>query len=155
MMNLVDPTQVATAYADIRKAAAEKAPEAHISGVLVQKFLPVGKEFIVGGFRDPSFGPLVMAGMGGIYTELLKDTAFRIAPATERDAYEMLRELRAWKLLLGMRGEAQLDIASLARIVLQVGRMLIECPGISELDLNPVLLSQDGGIIVDAKVVIG
>ncbi len=96
-----------------------------------------------------------MAGLGGIYTELFRDTAFRIAPVTTETAYTMLTELKAWKLLLGMRGKPQRDIDALATVVERVSEMMLACPEIKELDLNPVLVSEDHVIIADAKVVIG
>lgn len=126
-----------------------------INGILVQQFLPVGDECIVGATRDPSFGPLVMAGLGGIYTELFADTSFRIAPVSSQSAYEMLTELKAWKLLLGMRGKPQRDIDALATVIEKISAMMLACPQIKELDLNPVLISEDTVIIADAKVVIG
>ncbi len=126
-----------------------------INGILIQQFLPVGDEFIVGATRDASFGPLIMAGLGGIYTELFRDTAFRIAPVSTESAYEMLTELKAWKLLLGMRGKPQRDIDALATVVERVSNMMMACPNIKELDINPVLVSHDHVVIADAKVVIG
>ena len=152
--NLHTPTDVAKAFNDIVAAAKDHAPDADLKGVLIQQFLPVGNEFIVGAVRDPSFGPLIMVGLGGIYTELFADTAFRIAPVNEADAYEMLTELTSWKLLLGLRGKAQSDIDALASTIAKVSQLVTDCPQISELDLNPVLVSVDGVIVADAKVVI-
>jgi acyl-CoA synthetase (NDP forming) len=105
--NLKTAKEVETAFTDILSNVRVHHPDAHIDGILIQRFLPAGNEFIVGGLRDPSFGPMVMAGLGGIYTELFKDTSFRIAPIDEEEAYRMLTTLRSWKLLLGMRGENQ------------------------------------------------
>lgn len=142
------------AYDDIIKACAKNAPAAAVKGVLIQQFLPVGNEFIVGGIRDASFGPVVMAGLGGIYTELFKDTAFRLAPVATDEAYEMLSQLQSWKLLTGMRGKGALDIDALAGIVRRVSHMLADCPQISEIDLNPVLVSEKGVTVADTKVVL-
>ena len=152
--NLKDEQSLREAYRAIVQSAKDKAPQAHILGVLIQQFLPVGNEFIVGGTQDASFGPLIMAGLGGIYTELFRDTSFRLAPTTLEEVYEMLSELKAWQLLLGMRGKAQSDIEALATIVLSVSCLLQECPQISELDLNPVLVSEHGATVADAKVVV-
>jgi acetyltransferase len=116
--------------------------------------LLVGFEFIVGFICDALFGLLIMVGLGGIYTELFRDTAFRIAPIAEVDAYAMLTDLKAWKLLLGMRGAAQSDIASLAATVSKISLLVIECPGIVELDCNPVLVGPQGIVIADVKVVV-
>lgn len=153
--NLKNAEEVTLAYRDITAAAREHMPEATVNGVLLQQFLPVGNEFIVGCVRDPSFGPLIMVGLGGIYTELFADTSFRIAPVDEAQAYKMLTELTSWKLLLGMRGKAQSDIDALAALIATVSRMVAENPSIVELDLNPVLVGSNGIVIADAKVVLG
>lgn len=158
--NLRTPEEVKEAFTEIFQNAnahlqsTEGGNAAAIRGILIQQFLPVGNEFIVGGLKDPSFGPLLMVGLGGIYTELFADTAFRIAPVAEEEAYEMLQELTSWKLLLGMRGKKQADIAALALLLTRASQMLTECPQIHELDLNPVLVSDQGCIIADAKVVL-
>lgn len=96
---------------------------------------------------------MVMVGLGGIYAELFRDTSFRLCPIVEREAYEMLEELNAWKLLLGMRGKAQSDIDALAQAIVSISQLMIDCPEITELDLNPVLVSEKGVIIADAKVI--
>ncbi len=134
--------------------AKKHAPQATINGVLIQQFLPAGDEFIVGAIKDPNFGHLVMVGLGGIYTELFKDTSFRIAPIGEDDAYAMLQELRSWKMLLGLRGKEQSDIVALAKIIAAVSRLVTDCPQIKELDLNPVIVRSDGVVIADAKVIV-
>lgn len=153
--NLKSAEEVALAYRDILQNVREHAPEAHVEGVLLQQFLPAGDEFIVGAVHDSSFGPLVMAGLGGIYTELFRDTAFRVAPVDTEDAYRMLASLGAWRLLLGMRGKSQSDIDALAALISSVSCMVDECPEIRELDINPVIVRSDGIVIADAKVVIG
>ena len=163
--NLKTKEEVLQAYADIMKNAEaflqpttynltpNSASKPTIQGILIQQFLPVGDEFIVGCIRDPSFGPLIMTGLGGIYTELFRDTSFRIAPVTKKTAYDMLAVLKSWKLLLGMRGKAMRDIDALADLIERVSVMMTENPQIKELDLNPVLVSSDSIVIADAKVV--
>ena len=143
------------AYDGIMESVKKNAPDAHIRGILIQKLHPVGSEFIIGGLRDASFGPLVMAGLGGIYTELFHDVAFRLAPIAEEEAYEMLQELTSWKLLLGMRGKTQADITKLAHILVSISQMLCECPAIQELDSNPVLIHEKEVMIADVKIVVG
>lgn len=145
---------VGDAYDAIRKNVAERAPEASVQGVLLQQFLPAGDEFIVGGLRDPAFGPMVMVGLGGIYTELFKDASFRIGPVASAQAYDMLDDLKAWKLLLGMRGKKQSDIDALADVIVKVSDLLCACPFVKELDINPVLVSPEGTTVVDAKIVV-
>ncbi len=157
--NLKSKKEIHQAYNDIidnvqNFAKTSNEQRVTINGVLVQQFLPVGNEFIVGGLRDQSFGPLVMVGLGGIYTELFRDVSFRIAPINVEDAYAMLQELNAWKLLLGMRGKPQADIDALAQTIVKIAQMMHECTEILELDLNPVLVGSFGIVIADAKVIV-
>ncbi len=152
--NLQSANDVKKAYDEIIKDCTKNMPGAAIRGVLIQQFLPVGNEFIVGGLNDPSFGPLVMVGLGGIYTELFKDTCFRLAPIGEKQSYDMLTSLHSWKLLTGMRGKGALDIDALADIIRKVSYMLSDCPQIAEIDLNPVLVSNKGVTVADTKVVV-
>ncbi len=152
--NLKTAADVEAAYDRILKNVRESAPDAAAEGILIQKFLPAGDEFIVGGIRDAAFGPLIMAGLGGIYTELFKDAAVRIGPVTIEQAYNMLRELTSWKLLRGMRGKSQSDIDALAQLTVKVSEMMCDCPRIRELDLNPVLVSSEGMTIADVKIIV-
>lgn len=153
--NLRTAADVRTAFDDIMAAVTTRCPSTPIDGVQVQQFLPAGNEFIVGGVRDAAFGHVVLVGLGGIYTELFRDTSTRLAPVSERDGYAMLQELTAWRLLLGMRGAAQDDIDGLVRVVCAVSAMLTECPDIRELDMNPVIVRPDGIHVADAKIVVG
>ncbi len=153
-VNLKDETAVQNAYEQIMANAKKHAPQATLNGVLIQKFLPAGEEFIVGITRDASFGPLIMVGLGGIYTELFRDTAFRIAPVNADEAYRMLQALTSWKLLLGMRGKAQADIDALADLIVKLSQLAIAEPRVAELDINPVIVRPDGIVIADAKVVL-
>ncbi len=152
--NLQSDREVASAYEDILKNCKKALPTAGIRGVLIQQFLPIGNEFIVGGIRDASFGPLVMVGLGGIYTELFRDTCFALAPVTMNQAYDMLSSLKSWRLLTGMRGKGALDIESLAKAIVNISTMMHDCQRISEIDLNPVLVSKDRIVVADAKVVL-
>ncbi len=153
--HLTSASEVSRAYDEILKSCAKHKPGAAVRGVLIQKFLPIGNEFIVGGLRDPSFGPIVMAGLGGIYTELFRDACFRLAPVGQRESYGMLTRLQSWKLLSGMRGKDALDIAALAGVIRKVSWMLADCPHILAIDLNPVLVSATDIVIADTKVVLG
>ena len=154
--NLQTEADVRKAFAEISSISLPPTPYSqHPNNVLIQQFLPAGEEFIVGAVRDISFGHLVMAGLGGIYTELLEDTAFRIAPVAEEEGYRMLSELASWELLLGMRGSSQLDIVNLAKMTSKISELVMECPQIKDIDLNPVFVTTDGVLVADAKVVIG
>lgn len=150
--NLQNEFDLRAAYQEILNNVTTYDSDVYIQGILIQKFLPAGNEFIVGAAKDPSFGHLIMIGLGGIYTELFHDVSFRIAPVTEIEVYEMLQELTSWKLLLGIRGQAQSDITALAKIVTTISQMLTDCPQIKELDLNPVFVDESGTIVLDAKI---
>lgn len=115
-----------------------------------------GVEVIVGVTQDLSFGPLVVFGMGGVYTELFKDIVFRIHPLTDVDAQEMVRSVRAYQLLGGWRGSKPSDIKSLEGLLLRVSAMVEDLPQIAEMDLNPVkVLERDSGyVVVDARLML-
>jgi acyl-CoA synthetase (NDP forming)/GNAT superfamily N-acetyltransferase len=120
--------------------------------VLVQRQVAQGVELVVGGYRDPTFGPLVMVGAGGVETEIAADRSFLLPPVTDVDAASALRALRMWPLLTGYRGAAPVDHESVERIVQCVARLMQDIPEVSELDLNPVIAGPDGVSCVDAKV---
>ncbi len=153
-INLTTEKEVENAFDEILKNTKKKVPKAHVAGVLIQQCLPPGNEFIVGALKDASAGHLVMAGLGGIYTELFKDVSFRLAPLSPEEAYPMLAELRGWEILLGMRGKARLAIDALAALVSRVSLLVAECPRITEIDLNPVLVTEKELTVLDAKIVI-
>lgn len=122
--------------------------------VLVQQLIKGQRELVVGLARDPQFGPCVMFGLGGIFTEVLKDTAFRIAPLEKRDALEMMQEIKAHKILEAVRGMAPADKDMLAGILIAVGQIGIENEIIKEIDINPVIISAGKPVAADALVVL-
>jgi acyl-CoA synthetase (NDP forming) len=121
-----------------------------IDGLLVQHMVSSKRELIIGGLRDPYFGPCVMLGLGGIAVEVLDDVAFRVAPLDDRDALEMLDELRARKIFDAFRGEPAIDREALCGILRGVGRLLIEHPRIAQVDINPLLIENGRPVAVDA-----
>ncbi len=121
--------------------------------VLIQEMVKGQRELVVGLIRDPQFGPCVMFGLGGIFTEVLKDTAFRVAPLEKRDAFEMMHEIKAHKILEPIRGMPAADQEALAQILITVGRIGLEHEAIKEIDINPVILSGSKPLAVDALVV--
>ena len=123
-----------------------------LAGVVVQPMVEAGVETIVGLVQDPSFGPLVMFGLGGVATELLGDRAFRILPLTDLDAAQLVRSLRASRLLTGYRGAPPADTAALEDLVLRVAQLGEDFPEVAEVDLNPVMASPDGVCAVDVKI---
>jgi len=113
-------------------------PEARVVGVLVEEMAPKGvAEVIVGAIKDPQFGQTLMFGLGGVFVEILKDVTFRIAPIDERDAYEMIREIKAYPILKGYRGRPPADEKTIAAILVSASRLVMDFPQIKEMDLNP------------------
>ena len=129
-------------------------PDATIDGVLIQPMITGGVETMIGVTDDPLFGPLVAFGLGGIHVEVLGDVRFRVAPLTDRDADELLHEIRGLPLLQGYRGHPPADLDALREMLLRVSRLADEVPEIVELDLNPViaLAPGHGCRIVDARI---
>ena len=124
------------------------------TGALVQEYVPDGHEVIIGMTEDPSFGPLLAFGLGGVFVELIGDIAFRIHPLTDIDADEMIGEVRAARLLEGYRGEAPGDVGALREALLRVSAMIDDLPEIAEMDLNPVKVLPPGrGLrVVDLRI---
>jgi len=154
IVNLNSAKEVQGGFATILDNA-KKVPNAKIAGILVQKMAPKGVEVIVGGLRDNQFGPSVMFGLGGVFVEVLKDTAFRVAPIDDLDAVEMIRDVRAYKILKGVRGQAPADERAVAQLIKAVARILLENPSVDQIDLNPVMVYADGATAVDARIVLG
>jgi acetyltransferase len=114
--------------------------------------LDEGTETIIGVSRDPQFGPLVMFGLGGIFVEVMEDTAFRVAPVAESEAEEMLGEIKSAPLLSGARGRTPADTDALVETIQRVSQLVTDFPMISELDINPVVAQPDGAIAVDLRL---
>ncbi len=132
----------------------DRASDARLTGVLVQRMFSGGREVILGGKRDPSFGPVVMFGLGGVYVEVFDDVSFRLAPLTREDAEEMIAEVRGSRLLRGVRGEPSADVDAIIEALLALSRLLVECPEVAEIDINPLLVFEQGVAAVDARVVV-
>ncbi|MFC1802805.1 acetate--CoA ligase family protein [Thermoproteota archaeon] len=128
--------------------------DAEVKGILVQEMAPKGTEIIVGSTTDATFGPTLMFGLGGIFVEILKDVSFRVAPIELVDAFEMIEEIKAIKILDGVRGMPPCHKPTIAEILYKTSNMLMECPEIKELDMNPILAYPDSALIVDARIII-
>ncbi len=129
---------------------------AALEGFLVQPQIAGRREFVAGLFRDPQFGPVIMFGLGGVFTEAIADVVFRLAPLTERDIADMLEEFRSKKLLGDFRGEKAVNRAHVTAALLGLSRLAMECPEVVEVDVNPLLAGHDGGLTaVDALVILG
>ncbi len=153
-VNLTDKAAVEQAYDEIMASCTAKHPDADIEGVAVQGMAKMGTEVIIGMTKDPSFGPVLMFGLGGIFVEVLKDVAFRIVPLDKTDASEMINEIKGKKLLEGYRGQDPADIPFLEEILLKLSALVDKTEGISEIDMNPVFAYQRGAVVVDARIIL-
>jgi acetyltransferase len=155
-VKLENDAMVEDAFFDITSNIQLRQPDARILGVMVQEMIPQGKEVILGITRDIQFGPMIMFGLGGIYVEILKDVAFRIAPLSLEEADAMIREIRAFPLLRGVRGEAPADIGGIREALLRLSQLAMDFPEIIEGDINPLLVCPDGEgtVAVDARITI-
>jgi len=124
------------------------------TGVLLQKMIPVGKEVILGAKRDPSFGPVILFGLGGIYVEVLKETSLRVAPINRSEAEEMISELKSSAILKGVRGERPLDIEAIIEMLLRLSQLMMDFPEIEGIDINPVMALEKGAVAVDARILL-
>ncbi|MFO7964514.1 MAG: acetate--CoA ligase family protein [Desulfobacterales bacterium] len=130
-------------------------PDALVTEILVQQMIKGDRELVVGLTRDAQFGPCVMFGIGGIFTEILKDTSFRVAPLTRWDAMDMMEDIRGKKILDAFRGKPAVDREILADILMAVGQIGMEHDHVKEIDINPLKLVNGKPVAVDALVVIG
>ncbi len=124
------------------------------AGVLVQEMVKGQRELVIGLTRDPQFGPCVMFGLGGIFTEILKDISFRVAPLEMRDALEMMQDIKGHKILEAVRGMEAADLDMLSDILMKVGQIGLENEAVKEIDINPVIISGGKPVAVDALVVL-
>ncbi len=154
-VDLGSPEQVQEAWESILAAAEKTRPDARVEGVIVERFLKGKQEVIVGMSTDPSFGSILMFGLGGIYVEALKDVAFGIQPVTRIDAEDMIRSIRGFPLLEGVRGEEGADLDALAEAIQRISQLVGDHNRILELDLNPFLALEKGGVAVDARIRLG
>ena len=153
-IGIKDEMEARSAYQEIIFEAKKYNKKAKISGVIVYPMIPQGTEIIIGIMKDPHFGPVIMFGLGGIFVEVLKDISFRILPIEERDAEEMINEIKGSKILKGVRGERPKDIKAIKNILLKISKLALENPEISEIDLNPVFVFEKGLHAIDARMIL-
>jgi len=149
-----DSEEASVALKELKNNLAEKAPKARIGGFLLEETVPTGIELIIGGLRDPQFGPAVMFGTGGIAVELVKDVSFRLAPLNREEVFDMMREVKSYPLLTGFRGSKPVDMEKLASAVMKLSDILLEIEEIKEIEINPLLVYEEGAVAVDARVVL-
>jgi len=153
-LSLNNVAAVKKAYGEIMERVRKLYPNAIIYGITVQKMARPGTEVIVGTSKDPQFGPVIMFGLGGIFVEVLKDVSFRVIPLNRRDAQEMIKEIKGYPLLQGMRGKEPVDIRALVDIILKISNLIEENPQIKEMELNPIFAYGDGAVAVDARIIL-
>ncbi len=147
-LNLKDREDVARTYDELTGKGID------LDSVLVQEMVKGQREFVIGLTRDPQFGPAVMFGLGGIFTEAMKDVSFRVAPLSEGDALEMIGEIRATKLLDAFRGEKAVDRDVLAQALVGIGNLGLMHDEIAEIDINPLVVKDGRPVAVDALVIL-
>ncbi len=125
----------------------------HCEAVAVQP-MKKGLEIIIGGKRDPQFGPIVLVGLGGVYTEVFKDTSMRVCPITKLDAHAMLEELKIYPILMGARGQKPINIRALEETLMHVSHFMMKNANIKELDLNPVMATHAEVVAVDVRAIL-
>jgi acetyltransferase len=156
-LDLRDEAAVRSAYeVMIETVRSRMGDDIEIWGVLIQKMLDRGKEVILGVTRDERFGPVLMFGLGGIYTETFRDVAFRLAPIRENEADEMIHDIRSIKLLEGVRGEPASDLNAVADCLMRLSQFVTDHPRVQELDINPLLVYPQGkgAMAADARIIL-
>jgi len=153
-LGLADAQAAGRAYDDIMAAAKRAQPSAQITGVSVQKMARPGVEVIIGASKDAQFGPVLMFGLGGVMVEVLKDVSFRVIPLASRDAREMVREIKGYPVLQGVRGQKPVHVAGLEDALMKLSSYIQAHPQVKEVDLNPIFAYEDGLVAVDARVVL-
>ncbi|WP_415282570.1 4-hydroxybutyrate--CoA ligase [Candidatus Nitrososphaera sp. FF02] len=148
--------ELRSAFRAIMESAKKYKADAKIKGVLVQEMVKNAKETILGASQDPTFGPVIMFGLGGIYVEVLKDVVFRVAPIDEREAAKMVESIKTIKLLKGVRGERPSDVKAISDSLQRLSQLVTDFPEIKEFDINPLLVLEEGkgARVVDARIIL-
>lgn len=152
--DLRDREDIRNAFIRMKRDLEQKAPQARIEGFLLEEFVPRGVEVIIGGMRDPQFGPVIMFGTGGVMVELMKDVSFRLAPLDKRDSMAMMEDLRGYPLLTGYRGSKPVDRELLASVIMKLSDIITKIKEIREIEINPLFAYEDGVMAVDARVIL-
>ena len=155
-LNLASAESLESAMQQMVERINAAAPEAEITGYLIQKMAPKGMEVIIGMKRDPTFGPLMMFGLGGVYVELFKDIGFGVAPMTVEQAYEMISATKTGQLLQGFRGGPTYDLHAVVDAIGRLSQLALDHPGIDEVEINPLLVLPEGqgAIVLDARMIL-
>jgi acetyltransferase len=155
-LNLNNASAVKDAFETMMASIKKAQPEAKILGINVQKMAPAGRETIIGLKRDQAFGPVIMFGLGGTFVEIFKDVSFRAAPLDAYAVSTMVREIRSFPILDGARGGKKCDVAKIEECILRLAQLALDFPQIKELDMNPVIVGEEGkgAFVADARVML-
>jgi acetyltransferase len=153
-LNLKSPGEIKDAFGEIIANAGKVAAVSDILGVLVSPMAPAGQECIIGMVRTPQFGPVIMFGLGGVFVEVLKDVSFRVIPTTVQDIDDMIKEIKGYPLLTGIRGYGHRNVDTIKDILARVSQIAADHPDIKEIDINPLIVHEDGASVVDARIII-
>ena len=155
-LNINNSDALRVEYSNLMERIAKNEPNARIRGVMVEQMAPKGVEVIVGMRRDPTFGPMMMFGLGGTMVELLKDISFKVAPLTSEDIDEMIEDTLAGKLLKGYRGSPKADIEAVKQVIASLSQLSMDTPAISEIEINPLIVYPEGqgAISLDSRAIL-
>ena len=154
-VGIADAEELESVYDQIMARSHSYAPDAVVSGLLVQEMVPAGREVIIGVDRDPTFGPVLMFGLGGVFVEVLKDVTFRLCPLDRDEAREMVSEIRGFGLLRGARGQRPADVDAITDVICRISALVMDHPDILELDINPLIVGETGSGAIAADIRIG
>jgi acetyltransferase len=156
VLNVSSVEEARNTYTSIIEQVMQIMPEAGIKGVQVSKMILSGEEVILGIKRDPSFGPIIMFGLGGLYVEVFKDVSFRVAPIDEIIADSMIKQTKSYKILNGIRGKTPRDTGAIRECLMRLSQLALDCPQIKELDINPLIVLEEsnGCFVADARILL-
>ncbi|MEF8873786.1 MAG: acetate--CoA ligase family protein [Candidatus Thermoplasmatota archaeon] len=152
VIGIEDEEEVKEAYQALHSRVRARKADANIRGISVSEMIEGGKEVVIGGMVDPTFGPVVMFGLGGIYVEIFEDVEFRVAPLDLDESHEMISDIDSFPLLVGARGQRCRDLEALAEIISKVGYLVCRVDEINELELNPVAALERGAKALDVAI---
>ncbi|MCG3217948.1 MAG: acetate--CoA ligase family protein [Candidatus Heimdallarchaeota archaeon] len=152
-LNIASSDDLKEEYNDMMSSITSQFPDANIEGVVIEEMLS-GNELIIGSSTDPSFGPMIAFGLGGIFVEIYKDIAFKLVPISRQDAHELIHEIKGSKILQGYRGSPAVDEEVLIDCLIAVSDLLVANPEIDELDINPLIITDKGIKAIDARVIL-
>jgi len=150
-VGIKNAAEVEEKWSQMLLSVAMENPMAMIEGFIVEQMAPKGVEVITGVVRDAQFGPVAMFGIGGVSVELMKDVSFRLAPVDEKEALEMMAEVKGWPLLRGFRGDTPKDAEAVAEVIAKLVRVVEKTGGLREIEINPLIVYGEGVIAVDAR----